>query len=284
MTPLGSRGGIFISYRREDTAANAGRLYDRLSDRFGEDRVFMDVDSIAIGLDFTKAVIEAVSVCNILLVLVGGDWLTITDSRGRRRIDNPDDWVRVEIETALQRDIPIVPIVVDEAALPRAEELPPSLQPFVRRQAFRLSHTGFKSEIASLITAIDKVFEARSGRSAGAPKAASRDSASGQEKWQLKLVAGGRFRKIFRLSKGEIMAYQIIVKTGMVRDSIEVSGETVVRALHLHGNEYPLTWLSSQLGRDVTITIWQKNVQWNEIDRLVLKIGDQVLTYEPASR
>src|SRR5215472_13765092 len=115
MSSLRGSGGIFISYRREETAANAGRLYDRLSGRFGEDRVFMDVDSIAYGVDFTRAVVDAVSGCDVLLVLIGRDWLAITDGKGRRRLDNSDDWVRVEIETALQRDIRVVPMLVDGA-------------------------------------------------------------------------------------------------------------------------------------------------------------------------
>src|SRR5690348_16889786 len=86
MSSVRGRGGIFISYRREETAANAGRLYDRLSERFGEKRVFMDIDSIAIGVDFTRAVTEAVAGCSILLALIGRDWSAITDSEGRRRI------------------------------------------------------------------------------------------------------------------------------------------------------------------------------------------------------
>src|ERR1051326_8569899 len=110
---MSSRGGVFISYRREETAGQAGRLYDHLSDRYGEARVFMDVDSIAIGTDFTKAVIQAVSGCSILLALIGRHWSSITDTRGIRRLDYPHDFVRVEIETALQRDIRVVPVLVD---------------------------------------------------------------------------------------------------------------------------------------------------------------------------
>jgi hypothetical protein len=160
------RGGIFISYRREETAANAGRLYDRLSERFGEDHVFMDVDSIDIGVDFARAVIEAVVRCNILLALIGRDWSAVTDSKGKRRIDDPDDFVRIEIETALQRDIRVVPVLVDGAALPQANDLPPSLQPLIRRQALELSHAGFRSEISRLVAAVDEVIEAEPGRSA----------------------------------------------------------------------------------------------------------------------
>ncbi len=159
MVSLAGSGGIFISYRREETAAQAGRLYDHLSDHFGEDRVFMDIDSIAIGTDFTKAVIEAISGCNVLLALIGRHWSVITDNKGIRRIDYPEDFVRVEIETALQRDIRVVPVLVDGAVLPQAADLPLSLRPLVRRQALDLTHTGFRSEVARLIAAVNEVFE-----------------------------------------------------------------------------------------------------------------------------
>lgn len=272
-------GGIFISYRREDTAANAGRIYDHLSDRFGEDHVFMDVDSIAIGLDFTKAVVEAVSACSLLLVLVGKDWLSSADNNGRRRIDNPDDWVRVEIETALQRDIPVVPVLVDEAELPYAEDLPASLRPFVRRQAFRLSHAGFRAEIASLIEAVAKVLGTGPDRTARTPEAVAPDSAAAQGNWQLDLVTDGRYRKTFRLSSGA-ESHQITVKFSLIRDSIEVDGKQVVRAEGLHGHEYPLTELGQRLGRAVTITVRLKNLRLMQMETLVLKVGNQILTYE----
>jgi len=263
--------GIFISYRREDTAANAGRIYDHLSDSFGEDHVFMDVDSIAIGLDFTKAVVEAVSACGLLLVLVGKDWLSSADNNGRRRIDNPDDWVRIEIETALQRDIPVVPVLVDEAELPYADDLPPSLRPFVRRQAFRLSHAGFRAEVASLIDAVAKVFDTGPDRTGQPP--------TEQGNWRLDLVADERRRKTFRLSSGT-ESHQITVNYGVIRQSIEVDRKPVVRTDFLHGKEYPLTELSRQLGCAVTITARQKNLRWLEMETLVVKVGNQILTYE----
>jgi hypothetical protein len=164
MSPLRSRGGIFISYRREETAAYAGRLYDRLSDRFGDDRVFMDVDSISVGIDFTRAITEAVSGCNVLLALIGREWSSITDGKGKRRIDNPDDFVRVEIETALKRNIRIVPVLIDGAMLPQADDLPPSLHSLVRRQALELSHASFRFEMPRLVAAIDEVIETEPGR------------------------------------------------------------------------------------------------------------------------
>ena len=267
-------GGIFISYRREDAAANAGRLYDHLSDRFGADHVFMDVDSIAIGVDFTKAVVAAVSACSLLLVLVGKDWLSSTDSNGRRRIDNPDDWIRIEIEAALQRDIPVVPVLVDGAELPYADDLPPSLRPFVRRQAFRLSHVGFRAEVASLIEAVAKVLGTVPDRTGQPP--------AGQGNWQLDLMTDERYQKTFRLSSGT-ESHQITVKFGLIAESIEIDGKRVVRTDHLHGNEFPLTELSRQLGCAVTISVRQKNLRWMQMETLILKVGNQILTYEAGS-
>jgi hypothetical protein len=181
MSSLRRRGGIFVSYRREETAAYAGRLFDRLSDRFGEESVFMDVDSIAIGTDFTRAIAEAVSGCDILLALIGRDWSAITDGKGRRRIDNPDDFVRVEIETALERDIRVVPILVDGAVLPQVDDLPISLRPLIRRQALEFSHSSFRSDVSRLIAAIDEVIEVEPGRSAPPLEASDRYP---QEEWQ----------------------------------------------------------------------------------------------------
>jgi predicted ATPase len=171
------RGGIFISYRREETAGQAGRLYDRLSGRFGAGRVFMDVDSIAIGVDFTTAITEAVSGCDILLALIGREWLTLTDSRGQRRLDDPDDFVRVEIEAALQRDIRVVPVLVEGAVLPQAAELPTNLRLLVRRQALMLSHVGFGAEVSRLIAAVDAVLGAGPGRAADAGRDTDRVAA-----------------------------------------------------------------------------------------------------------
>jgi acylglycerol lipase len=159
MSGLRGHGDIFISYRREETAAQAGRLYDRLRSRFGENRVFRDIDSIAIGTDFEKAIKEAVSKCDILLALIGPKWASLTDSNAARRIKDPRDYVRLEIETALHRDIPVVPVLVDEATLPKADELPPSLRPLIRRQALVLSNTGFDSEVSRLVAAVADVVD-----------------------------------------------------------------------------------------------------------------------------
>jgi hypothetical protein len=102
--PGAEAGRIFVSYRRQESKDFAGRLYDRLADQFGEGQVFIDVDAIEPGVDFAEAITRAVAACQVLLAVIGPNWLTITDERGRRRLDDPDDFVRLEIEAALARD------------------------------------------------------------------------------------------------------------------------------------------------------------------------------------
>src|SRR5829696_2255332 len=149
-----SPGRIFISYRREDTAYPAGWLYDRLADRFGG-QVFKDVDSIELGDDFVQVITRAVGSCDVLLALIGDEWLTITDEDGRRRLDDPEDFVRVEIEAALTRNVRVIPILVDGARMPRAADLPPSLAKLVRRQALELSPARFDFDTGRLIRVLD---------------------------------------------------------------------------------------------------------------------------------
>ena len=117
-------GRIFMSYRREDTAYPAGWLYDRLARHFARGQVFKDIDSIELGDDFVEVITTAVGSCDVLLALIGDRWLTLTGQDGRRRLDNLDDFVRLEIEAALARDVRVIPILVEGARMPRADELP----------------------------------------------------------------------------------------------------------------------------------------------------------------
>jgi hypothetical protein len=161
MSSVRARGGIFISYRRAETAAQADRLYDNLCARFGIDRVFKDDYSITAGVDFAARIVEDLAGCNVMLALIGRDWPVVTDRNGRKRLENPDDWVRLEIETALQRDIRVIPVLVDGATLPQADDLPPSLRPLIRRQASKLRHGSFEPDVERLIADIDAVIERR---------------------------------------------------------------------------------------------------------------------------
>ncbi|HEV8553334.1 MAG TPA: choice-of-anchor D domain-containing protein [Casimicrobiaceae bacterium] len=148
--------GIFISYRREDAAGYAGRLYDRLAAHFGDERVFMDVEGIEPGADFFDAIERAVGSCEALIVMIGSEWLA-ADSAGHRRLDDPADFVRLETATALARGIRVVPVLVDGAVMPRADQLPKELAPLTRRQAVELSHKQWDATTAELIRTLEKI-------------------------------------------------------------------------------------------------------------------------------
>src|SRR5215211_6655907 len=151
-----SRGRIFICYRRRDARDLAGRIYDSLVTQFGEDDIFMDVDAIEPGLDFVQELTKAVASCDVLLAVIGHRWLTITDSAGRRRLDNPADFVRLEIETALQREIRVIPVLTEDATLPRADDLPDSIASLVRRQAVQIRFDRYRDDVSNLISTIKK--------------------------------------------------------------------------------------------------------------------------------
>jgi glycerophosphoryl diester phosphodiesterase len=140
----GEAGRVFISYRRQDTAWPARQLYDVLVTELGADRIFKDVDNIEPGDDFVERIQSAVGSCDVLLALIGPQWLTVTDANGGRRIDDPQDFVRIEVETALNRDdVRVIPILVDNAKMPSPQELPSGLARLTRRQAVEINPVNF---------------------------------------------------------------------------------------------------------------------------------------------
>jgi TIR domain/WD domain, G-beta repeat len=155
--PSPVHGGVFISYRREEAAGHAGRLRDRLIARFGENQVFMDVDAIEPGLDFAEEIAAAVESCQILLAVIGKEWLAASDNEGRRRLDDPDDLVRLEIEAALKRNTRVIPVLVGGAAMPRRKDLPDPVGSLARRHAHELSHSRFDYDAEQLLEIIEKV-------------------------------------------------------------------------------------------------------------------------------
>ena len=172
-------GRIFISYRREDSAFPAGWLYDRLCVRFGSDYVFKDVDSIDPGDDFLRVIEDAVGSCQVLLALIGDRWLDIADGTGHRRLDDPNDFVRLEIEAALRRDVRVIPLLVGRAPLPSSEQLPDSLRGLIRRHAIELSPNRFEPDVARLVRIIDKTLAAVGEGPPDAPAPVDRTS-----RWQ----------------------------------------------------------------------------------------------------
>lgn len=146
---------IFINYRRGDSSPTAGRLRDHLVQAFGEHNVFMDVESIPAGVDFVDYLKSQIASFDIFLVLIGPDWLEAKDETGRRRIDNTDDPVTMEITTALQHKSRVVPVTIDGARMPTMDELPTPIKSLARRNAVDLRNTHFRSDVDSLIAKID---------------------------------------------------------------------------------------------------------------------------------
>jgi formylglycine-generating enzyme required for sulfatase activity len=149
---------IFISYRRDGSGGWAGRLDDWLSRHFGRDNVFMDINTIEPGLDFVEVIEQAVGQCDALIALIGKQWLTLSDDTGRRRLDNPEDFVRLEIAAALARNIRVIPVLVEGALMPRSTDLPDVLKLLARRNAHEISDRRFPYDVDRLIEVLDKVF------------------------------------------------------------------------------------------------------------------------------
>jgi hypothetical protein len=147
---------FFISYRREQSAFVAGALRQELARKFGESAVFMDRAVIGAGQEWPQRIREAVAACRAMLVLIGPMWLACADGKGRRRLDDPDDWVRLEIELALgQERTVVVPVLYDGACVPPEDELPDALRPLAGRHAIALTGDELDAEIDALVASIE---------------------------------------------------------------------------------------------------------------------------------
>lgn len=147
----GATSTIILSYRREDSAGVTGRIFDRLAQEFGADRVFMDIDSMPAGVDFHEHLQQILADCGALLVVIGKGWRSQRKGQPARIMD-PDDWVRIEVETALERGIPVVPLLIDGASLPGRDQLPESLWPLLRRNALPVdSGRDFHAQLSRLV-------------------------------------------------------------------------------------------------------------------------------------
>jgi YVTN family beta-propeller protein len=181
--------GVFISYRRDDCPGHAGRLYDRLADRLGEERVFMDIDAIEPGVDFGERIEEAVGSCDVLLALVGSQWLDARDESGRRRLDDPADLVRVELAAGLARSgLRVIPVLVEGASMPGADALPDDLKPLARRNASELSDARWRYDVGRLADVVDRITRP----AATTPRA-------------------GRSRKVVWISAAAVLAVAVVV-------------------------------------------------------------------------
>jgi hypothetical protein len=152
-SPQGSPA-IFISYRRSDSEGQSGRLFKDLCERFGKDAVFIDVARMNKGLDFRRVLDEQLASCGVLLTIIGVGWLTAVDEEGKRRLDDPHDFTRTEIAAALKRDIPVIPVLVQDAHMPREDQLPDDLKELIYRDGVELRHIHWDSDVNDLMNAL----------------------------------------------------------------------------------------------------------------------------------
>src|SRR5262245_53064575 len=148
---------IFVSYRRKDSAGHAGRLFDRLRDHFGAAQVFRDIDRLKAGDDFVEALARAVDSCDVFILVIGRDWAEARNERGQRRLDDPQDFIRLEVETALRRKVLVLPVLVEGATMPEPSDLPEPLSALARRQAIELSEHRWDFDIQQLLRRIEEV-------------------------------------------------------------------------------------------------------------------------------
>jgi hypothetical protein len=151
---LAISGKVFISYRWSDSAAYAGRVWDRLERDLGRHSLFMDVAAIPFGTNLPEVLHEEVAKCGVLLAMIGPNWLDERDEHGNRRLDDPNDLVRIEIARALQRGIPVIPILLDSATIPKADQLPKDLKELASRLGMQIHHASFHDDMNRLIRAL----------------------------------------------------------------------------------------------------------------------------------
>jgi hypothetical protein len=162
---------VLISYRREDTAGHAGHLYDILVEHFGSAQVFRDVDTIAPGDDFVEIIEKSISTADVLVALIGREWLSAANPDGRRRLDDPDDFVRLELGKALERNVRVVPVLVQGATMPAAKDLPEPLRALARRNAFTISDQAFRRDASALVDALQRAISPSATPAAGVGRA-----------------------------------------------------------------------------------------------------------------
>jgi pyrimidine-nucleoside phosphorylase len=207
---------IFMSYRRDDSGDASGRMYDRLEPKYGRENVFKDVDTIPLGVDFRRVLTDEVVNCDVMLVVIGRVWLNITDDHGYRRLDNPGDFVRIEVEAALAQDIPVIPVLVQNASLPQERDLPSSLAPLVYRNGISLrGDPYFHRDMDLLIGRLDTLLGAPKALGlSGMPAAAQPTPTGVWESLRVKreggaFTEGGVAALVAGYIKGEVPDYQM---------------------------------------------------------------------------
>lgn len=208
---------VILSYRREDSAGVTGRIFDRLIQEFGADRVFMDIDSMPAGVDFHEHLQEILADCGALLVVVGKTWRSQRKGQPARIMD-PDDWVRIEVETALERGIPVVPLLIDGASLPNRDQLPESLWPLLRRNALPVdSGRDFHAQLTRLVRDLQLQLGTETPRPVAVPTNTTLQSMTAMPASSVNWKALGRWILLLAL----IITIGTIAITGMEQDRRE---------------------------------------------------------------
>ena len=254
---------IFVSYRREDAAGDAGRLADHLHRRFGAARVFLDIETIDPGADFVQVLRDSLQETAAMLVVIGPRWLSLRNADGTRRIDDPGDFVRMEVETALDRGIPVVPVLVQGAALPREQDLPSSLAPLLTRQAAMLDHAEFHADAERLCDRLARVIEG--GETTGWQRALRWWPAAALVMLLALGVAGYR---ALRTAGGETAAAAAVEETGPVQTLLAEASAQHRRNQHVEAlatlararEQAPSSDAARQMQEDVAMD-WIRNVR-----------------------
>lgn len=227
---FGAQSTIILSYRREDSAGVTGRIFDRLAQEFGTDRVFMDIDSMPAGVDFHDHLQSILADCGALLVVIGKSWRSQRKGQPARIMD-PDDWVRIEVETALDRAIPVVPLLIDGASLPGRDQLPESLWPLLRRNALPVdSGRDFHAQLSRLVRDLRLQLDPEGAQAAAeAPVEAATPAplSTGLPMQAVNWRAVGRWVLLLAL----ILTIGAIAITGMNRDKEDAARTAAERAL-----------------------------------------------------
>jgi hypothetical protein len=148
---------VFVCYRRQDAEDAAGRLHEELVGVYGRERIFMDIDSVPLGVNFVTHTREQIQGCGVVLVMIGRSWNTITDSDGSRRLADPADHVRIEVATALKHGIPVIPILVQNAPMPRLVDLPEDIRDLAFQNGMKLTPEFWRTGVAKLIKELDRI-------------------------------------------------------------------------------------------------------------------------------
>jgi hypothetical protein len=219
------RRSIFISYRRDDAEGEAGRLYDDLVRVYGDDSVFMDVAGIAPGSDFRKAIDDNVAGCGVFLAVVGPEWATIAGASGQRRLEDANDFVRLEVASALARNIAVIPVLVHEARMPHPEQLPDNIKDLAYRNSVEISHARWNTDVQLLITALKQYVTTNAVTESDPvhatvpvqlPPPVSQDPPSGAKKPKLSLILGGCLAAVILLG---VIGYAVVHKSPVVPPS-----------------------------------------------------------------